>query len=814
MDQKLYDLMNWTEVEEIVYSESSNPHAILGPHLREEGLLIQAFLPGAVKAEAVCTEPGAAMEMDLEDEEGFFACLLPERGIVPYQIRVQWKDGREELLEDPYAFPPTVDETSLKKFSAGNAADVSRWMGARPMELRGVSGVCFTVWAPRAMRVSVVGTFNGWDGRRHQMRKLDECGVFQIFLPGVQSGELYKYEIKGADRKICLKADPYAREAELRPGTASVVPAPDGFCWTDEAWMEARKENAAEEMPFSAFQADAGRWNGGMTYTELGEELADYAAKMHYTHVQLLPLMEHPLDESLGYQCTGFYAPTSRYGTPDEFRTMVNTLHRKGIGVIMEWPCARFPKDAFGPAYFDGAPLYEYGGTLSDTAVFNFERPEVRNFLMANALFWAEEYHLDGLLAVDMASILYYASAGQTRQNMYGGGENLEGASFLRELTTMMKERCPGFLMLADGSAEWPMTTGSPEEDGLGFHFRKNNGWTGSVLHYEASAPEQRSALYEEITNPMLYQYSENFVLPMPCGEMITGSGARRDLAGFFMTHPGKKLTVGASPERTSLLRDLNKFYLSQPALWKKDGDPEGFEWINFHSWKENVIAFLRKSGDEEDELLVILNFSDDVYPEFDLGVPFRGSYREVFSTDRTEYGGTGLLNTRTLFSRQMEVDLRSDGITVKLPAHAALVFACKRRGAGAAPKKAADVDAVDPVRTAPAPGKPAKKTESKAEAAKEQVVKAAAAAKKRAGEVASAGKKRAGEVASAGKKRAGEVASAGKKRAGEVASAGKKRAGEVVSAGKKAVRTAQNAAQTAAQTAADKVSSLRGKDS
>ena len=350
MDQKLYDLMNWTEVEEIVYSESANPHAILGPHLREEGLLIQAFLPGAVKAEAVCTESGSAVEMDLEDEEGFFACLLPERGIVPYQIRVQWKDGREELLEDPYAFPPTVEETSLKKFSAGNAADVSRWMGARPMELRGVSGVCFTVWAPRAMRVSVVGTFNGWDGRRHQMRKLDECGVFQIFLPGVQSGELYKYEIKGADRKICLKADPYAREAELRPGTASVVPAPDGFCWTDEAWMEARKENAAEEMPFSAFQADAGRWNGGMTYTELGKELADHAAKMHYTHVQLLPLMEHPLDESLGYQCTGFYAPTSRYGTPDEFRTMVNTLHRKGIGVIMEWPCARFPKDAFGPA--------------------------------------------------------------------------------------------------------------------------------------------------------------------------------------------------------------------------------------------------------------------------------------------------------------------------------------------------------------------------------------------------------------------------------------------------------------------------------
>ena len=792
MDQILYDLMNWTEVEEIVYSESENPHAILGPHLREEGLLIQAFLPGAVKAEAVYPDSGTAVEMDLEDEEGFFACLLPERRIVPYQLRVEWKDGKEELLEDPYAFPPAAEETSLKKFAAGNAADVYQWMGARPMELLGIPGVCFTVWAPRAMRVSVVGTFNGWDGRRHQMRKLDECGVFQIFIPHVQPGELYKFEIKGADRKICLKADPYAREAELRPGTASVVPAPDRFLWTDEDWMKARRENAGAEMPLSVFQVSAASWNGGMPYKELAEELSEYAARMHYTHVQLLPLMEHPLDESLGYQCTGFYAPTSRYGTPDEFRFLVNALHRKGVGVIMEWPCARFPKDAFGLAYFDGAPLYEYGGTLSDTAVFNFERPEVRNFLTANALFWAEEYHLDGLLAVDMASILYYSSAGQNRQNMYGGGENLEGAAFLRNMTSLLKERCPGFLLLADGSAEWPQTTGSPEEEGLGFDFRKNNGWTGSILHYEAALPEERSARYEEITNPMLYQYSENFVLPMPFGEMITPWGARRDLAGFFMTHPGKKLTGGASPEEAQLLKDLNAFYLEHPALWNKDGDPEGFEWINFHSWKENVIAFLRKSGDEEEELLVILNFSDDVYPEFDLGVPFRGSYREVFSTDRTEYGGTGLLNTRTLFSRQMEVDLRSDGITVKLPAHAALVFACKRRGAAAAAKKTEEDDLQ---RTAVTPAKRTKKAGpkagSKAETAKEQVVKAAAAARKRAG----------------------EVASAGKKRAGEVASAGKKRAEEVVSAGKKAVRTAQNAAQNAAHTAADKVSALREKE-
>ncbi|MBQ7536222.1 MAG: alpha amylase C-terminal domain-containing protein [Stomatobaculum sp.] len=799
MNQTLYDLMDWREVEEIVYSESANPHAILGPHLKKGGLLVQAFLPGAEKAEAVPADTGDPVEMDLEDDAGFFACLLPERRPVPYQLRVQWKDGKEELLEDPYAFPPTVEESSLKKFAAGNAADVYDWMGSKPMEIRGVAGVCFTVWTPRAMRVSVVGNFNGWDGRRHQMRKVDECGVFQIFIPGVQPGELYKYEIKGADRKVFMKADPYARAAELRPGTASIVPGADSFCWTDEAWMEARQENTFAQAPVSIFQVNAAAWNGGRTYTELAEELSEFAVKMNYTHVQLMPVMEHPLDDSLGYQCTGFYAPTSRYGTPEEFRSLVNTLHRKGIGVIMEWPCARFPKDAFGPAYFDGAALYEYADSQGDTAVFNFERPEVRNFLTANALFWAEEYHLDGLLAIDMASILYYGRAGQNRRNMYGGGENLEGAAFLRELTALMKERCPGFLLFADGSAEWPQTTGSPEEGGLGFHFRKNNGWSGSVLHYAAAAPWDRSARYEDITNPMLYQYSENFVLPMPLGEMLPEAGARRDLAGYFYTHPGKKLTGGASPEKTTLLKDLNAFYLSHPALWEKDGDPEGFEWINFHSWKENVIAFLRKSSSDAERLLVVLNFSDDVYPEFNIGVPFRGSYREVFSTDRKEYGGTGFLNTRTLFSQQMDVDLRSDGITVKLPAHAALIFSCKRKGAVPGEKKAADTD--DLKRVAVTPKKPARKP-AVTETAKEQVVKAAAAAKKRAGEVAEAGKKRAGEVAEAGKKRAGEVAEAGKKRAGEVAEAGKR-----------AVKTAQNAAQTAAQTAAEKVNALRGKD-
>ena len=790
MNRELYDLMNWTEVEEIVYSESDNPHAVLGPHLKKEGLLIQAFLPGAVKAEVVRKADGSAVEMETEDEEGFFACLLPERKMIPYRLRVLWQDGEETLSEDPYAFLPEAEVADLRRFEAGNAPDAWRFMGAEETQSDGVSGTMFTVFAPHAMRVSVVGDFNRWDGRRCQMRRLDEGGVFRLFVPGVSRGALYKFEIKDRARKLYLRADPYARAAEPFPGTASAVPAPKSFAWTDGAWMEARRNEADSRAsrPLSVFAICEGSGFASMDAARLREVLPAFLKKAGYTHAGFPEMTGACTGDSGSFRYTGYYVPSPRYGTPEDFRALVNALHENGIGVIADWRCARFPKDESGPAWFDGAPLYEYDSGDAASAVFCHEHPAVRNFVAGSALFFAEEYHIDGLMALDTASVLNYRNAGQDRQNMYGGGENLEGAAFLRSAAALLKERCPGFLLFADGSAEWPQTTWDTEE-GLGFDFRKNNGWTGSVLHYMSASAGERSDRYQELTNPMLYQYSENFVLPLSLGEMEKDGAVRRDLAGFFYVHPGKKLTYGSgNSEIPPYLKDLNAFYLSHPALWKKDGDPEGFEWINFHSWKENVIAFLRKSGSEAEELLVVLNFSDEAWPEFNIGVPYRGSFREIFSSDREEYGGSGMLNPRTLFSRQMDVDLRENGITVKLPPQALLVFSCRRRGAAPQKETLPEEDRVlkvDKDQAKEPAGSPAK-----------QMARAAAAAKKRAG-----------EVATAGKKRAGEVATAGKKRAGEVAAAGKKQAEKAVSAGKRAVKTAQSAAQSAAE----KVNALRG---
>ncbi len=842
MNDTLYGLMNWADVEEIVYSESENPHAILGPHLTEEGLLIQAFLPGAKSAEVIPEGAAAPVPMEEEDENGFFACLLQEKEVIPYRIHAVRKDGREETFGDPYAFAPTLDEEELKKYAAGNDPEVYRNMGAHHAVIDGTAGVCFTVWAPNAMRVSVVGSFNDWDGRCHQMRKLGDAGVFQLFIPGIRPGTEYKFEIKSKDRKLYLKADPFAFRAQLRPGTASVVDGMEAFQWTDTEWMKARESGGRNKArPFSVYELHAGAWRGSGNWRNLAVPLAQYAKEMGYTHVELMPVMEHPLDKSLGYQSTGYFAPTARYGTPEDFRWFVNELHMRGIGLILDWPCARFPKDSFGLAYFDGTPLYEYGNSGGDTAVFNYDRPEVRDFLISNAVFWAEEYHADGLRAVDIAAVLYYGSAGQDRRNMYGGGENLEGAAFLRSLTSAMARRCPGVLMIADGSAEWPKTTEDPSEDGLGFCYRRNIGWTSSVTAFLRTPDAQRSARYWDLTDPMLYQYSESFILPLSYAAvsegrpalvdlMPEGSGEEktallRTLFGFFMTHPGKKLVFSGQefgmkgqwdveqgvrwdqledPLQKKLQKynqDLNAFYLSHPALWAKDDEPEGFEWINFHSWTEKVIVFLRKSGNEAEDLLVVLNFSQTSYPEFNIGVPFRGTFRELFNSDSKEYGGTDMRNSRVLTSRKLDVDERNNGVTVKLPAASILIFSCRRRVEKAAiqetePAQAEQRPAVKRSAAKKAAPQPAEISPAETvAAAKEQVVKAASAAKKRAGEVASAGKKRAGEVASAGKKRAGEVASAGKKRAGQVAS--------------KAV----SAASAAAQSAVDKVGKIRTKD-
>ncbi len=900
MDRKLYDLMDWAAVEEVVYSESADPHAVLGPHVIQEGLLIQAFVPSAVKMETVLTDTGEIVEMDREDDSGFFACLIRDSGRVPYRFRVYDADGAAEECEDPYAFVPVWEEEDLQKFAAGNHASIWKLLGAHPDVISGTAGVRFSVWAPNAMRISVVGDFNRWDGRTHQMGRLGNSGVFQIFVPGLSAGAIYKYEIKTKDRRVLLKADPYAFASQLRPESASVVSDLSGYDWDDSAWMDLRKEESefSTAHPLNILELHLGTWlrehlpeGEPGDYVTAAELLAEHAREMNCTHVGLLPLTEHPLDESLGYQTTGYYAPTSRFGTPKEFMAFVDRLHREGIGVILDWPGARFPKDSFGLAEFDGTALYEEPGS-GDTDVFRFGCPEVDNFLIADLLFWAETYHIDGFRVVDMSSILYF---GNGNHNMYGGGENLEGVNFVRKLTETLRKNFPDVMMIADGSAEWPMTTGNVRNDGLGFDYRWNLGWTQGFLNYLSFRPEDRPAHYGELTYSMLYQYSENYILPLSHASVsggqpslmsrMPGETGEEKAAGFraaygwFMTHPGKKLLAAgqeAGPAE-AYVRALNALYLTHPALWKLDNEPAGFEWINCHSWQENVTAFLRKSGDPEEDLLVIINFRPDSYEKFNVGVPYYGTFREIFNSDAAEYGGSGMRNVRPLIAKKLEVDERSEAITVKLAPYGVLIFTCTRRerpvrravntvketaaaaagtavetasgaaeiavgkAAGAASLaagKAADAvnyaaessDTVSAVlKTASEVKENAVKTVSEvkdsavktASEVKDNAVKTASEVKDSAVKTASEVKDNAVKTVSAARKKAAKTASAARKKAAETASAAGKTAVEKASAAKKtavekaaaAKKTAVKTATAAGKAAAKKVEELRGKD-
>ena len=583
MDKVLYDLMDWAAIEELVYSEAAEPQNLLGPHLVEEGLLIQAFIPTAVSMTVKLSGTGKEYPMEMQDEAGFFALLLQRKNLADYTYLVTYDNGSQEEIRDPYAFGNQYSESELKKFESGIYYDVYKKMGAHPMEIKGVKGVFFSVWAPCAMRVSVVGEFNRWDGRRHPMKRLGDSGVYELFIPGIEEGAIYKYEIKNRKGEPMLKADPYGNFAELRPNNASVVWDVGKFQWTDDSWMNERKKTDSKTKPMAIYEIHLGSWirkpisvdeegkeiigSEFYNYREIAPRLSNYVKEMGYTHVELMPVMEHPLDASWGYQVTGYYAPTSRYGTPDDFMYFMNYLHEQGIGVILDWVPAHFPRDAYGMACFDGSCVYEHQDPRQGshphwgTLIYNYGRPQVKNFLIANALFWAEQYHADGIRMDAVASMLYLdygKNDGEWVANIYGGHENLEAVEFLKHLNSVFKGKKNGAVIIAEESTAWPQITGDVKDNGLGFDYKWNMGWMNDFTGYLKYDPYFRNHHYGELTFSMLYAYSEDFVLVFSHDEVVHGKCSMlckmpgdtyeakannlRAAYGFMYGHPGKKL--------------------------------------------------------------------------------------------------------------------------------------------------------------------------------------------------------------------------------------------------------------------------------
>jgi 1,4-alpha-glucan branching enzyme len=690
------------DLEALIRREHPQPHAILGAHRTEGGVVVRALRPSA---ESVAVKPsrGKLVPMTEIHPGGLFEAEIEGAKLpLKYKLKVDYGSGGTFTLQDPYSFLPTIGELDLHLMGEGRHEDLYERLGAHVIEHGGAHGTAFAVWAPAARAVSVVGDFNSWDGRLHAMRSMGSGGIWELFLPDVGAGQRYKYEILTHDGEILLKADPYAQETELPPKTASVIHTP-GHAWSkdDARFLARRNESQALSEPISIYEVHLGSWrlnsledNRPLTYSELADELSAYAQDMGFTHVELLPVMAHPFTGSWGYQVTGYYAPTPRYGSPDDLRAFIDKLHAKGIGVLLDWVPAHFPRDEFALARFDGTALYEHAdprrGAHPDwgTLVFNFGRYEVRNFLISNALFWLREYHVDGIRVDAVASMLYLDYSrreGEWVPNQFGGREDLDAVAFLKELNEVMYGREPGIISAAEESTAWPGVSRPTYLGGLGFGFKWNMGWMHDTLAYFQQDPIYRRYHHHELTFSLMYAFSENFVLPLSHDEVVHGKGSLyskmggsdpwqklanlRALYAYMWAHPGKKLLfMGCelaqqaewSHERSldwhlleqpahagiqSLVRDLNRIYRSEPALYELDSDPAGFSWLEPNDADNNVLAFARHSREGGRVVVFVANLSPVPRERYRLGLPRSGRWREVLNTDSSFYGGTDVGN-------------------------------------------------------------------------------------------------------------------------------------------------------------------------
>ena len=732
-------LLTPQELSDLAGLRHRSPHSILGLHPLGDGtgLVGRAFMPGATRVEItpVVKDAGPTFELGLISEAGVFEGQTPEaRAVYAYDLRVTWPDGSRSQGRDPYSFWPTVGETDLFLFNEGNHQRLADILGSHMRTLDGVPGVSFAVWAPNARRVSVVGDFNQWDGRRHLMRQLGSSGVWEIFIPGIGEGALYQYEILDAHGALKLNTDPFGFHFEQPPKHASVVWNNRKFQWSDADWMQRRRSSNPLRSPMSIYEIHLGSWKRksaweSLSYRELANPLVEYLRQTGFTHVEFLPVAEHAFFPSWGYQVTGFYAPTSRFGTPDDFQYLVNELHRAGFGVIVDWVPAHFPRDGWALARFDGTALYEHAdprqGAHQDwgTLIFNYGRHEVRNFLSANALFWCERFHIDGLRVDAVASMLYLdysRKEGEWIPNKYGGRENLDAVEFLRSVNHLVGTEHPGVVTIAEESTAWPMVSRPPWVGGLGFTLKWNMGWMHDTLGYFRRETIHRKYHQNDLTFAMLYHFQENFVLPLSHDEVVHGKGSLRrrmpgddwqgfanlrTLLGYQWLFPGKKLLfMGGEFGQThewnanaaldwSLLdsgpfhlgtkrwvSDLNALYRREPALWHGDYERDGFWWVDCGDHENSVLTFVRHASVEghpgtHRHLLVILNLTPVPRPRYRVGLPLAGHWDELLNSDAGLYGGSDLGNPLGVDTEPYAVHNQGHSAEFTLPPLSVSVF-------------------------------------------------------------------------------------------------------------------------------------------
>ena len=726
--------LNTTEILQTTGATLADPHRILGMHeIATDGttkLYVRAFLPTATGVTVLDPTTQDHFPLTKIHADGFYEGEITDRTKwFRYLLKIEFENGESFTTHDPYSFAPVLTDYDIFLFGQGTHYKIADKLGANVMTVDGIDGVLFALWAPNAARVSVVGSFNNYDGRRHVMR-LRQNGIWELFIPGLKQYDRYKYEIKTRDGVLLQKSDPYAKFNELRPSTNSLIYDITKYKWNDEAWLAARNANHPLSGPINIYEVNLGSWKknpaniregddsgGFMTYTELAHELVPYAVEMGYTHLELMPIQEHPYDGSWGYQLTGYYAPTSRYGSPDEFKYFIDYCHQHGLGVILDWVPAHFPKDAHGLEKFDGTALYEHEdprqGEHPDwgTLVFNYGRQEVKNFLIANALFWIEEYHLDGLRVDAVASMLYlnYSKKGEGDwiANRYGGHIDLDALEFIKHMNSVISGAYPHVLMIAEESTSFDGVSRHVDHDGLGFNLKWNMGWMNDFLAYMERDPIYRRYHHNFLTFGMMYAYSENFVLVLSHDEVVHGKKSLlnkmpgdlwqkfanlRVALGFMYGHPGKKLLFMGGEfgqfiewdekrpldwfllehdhhrQMQQFTKDLNHLYKTQRACWFDDFAQRGFSWVDVHDHARSIISFARFSDDPNDTLIFICNFTPNPIEEHRVGLHHAATYTEILNSDHPKYGGSGVINTAPLVPAEILCNNLPKSIGLRLP--------------------------------------------------------------------------------------------------------------------------------------------------